>query len=177
LFDGQQAIALDLYAHEDEEFPLTDDFSYFKIIYMSQHIPAIDMEEFDVGDKRYLVSLDDQGNVRSFVFRNAQWSRPLNIQGAIRLTTVAPNGVQGLFVIKQDGRLCRLDPDRMSCPDVSKGQWPQDVKAMTYLGQDLYHLKTDGQIIHSMTGQVFAPLQGQIVEQMTSVPTYDSFAL
>ena len=177
LFDGSEAIAVDFYGQGGEAFPLADDFSYFKIIRMPQHVPAIDMEEFDVADKRYLISLDNQAQVRSFVFQSAEWSRPQTIAGAVRLVTVAPNGAQGLFVVKEDGRLCRLNPTNLRCTSVAKGLWPQDVVTYTYQGKDLIQLKTNGQVINVSTGRPLDLLTGTLVEQMTSVPVFDSFEL
>ncbi|MCC7402756.1 MAG: hypothetical protein IT288_00025 [Bdellovibrionales bacterium] len=176
-FNGSEAIALDLYGQDTEAYPLADDFSYFKIIQMPQHVPAVDIEEFDVTTRRFLVSLDAQGNLRNFVFKDAQWSRPVQVRGAARLVTVAPNGSTGLFVIKTDGKLCSFDASRMSCTDLNGVMWPTDTKAFAHFGTTLVQLKSSGQVLEAISGQAFAPLQNAAIDQFTTVPVYDSFEL
>lgn len=177
LYNGRQAYAMDLYSLAHANRKIEDDFSYYKLIKMPIFTPDVDLQELDQGAKRYLISLDAGGNVRSFVFEEAEWSRPTQINGGKFLSTVAPGGQRGLFVVKVNGGVCSLNVETLRCGADLAQSWPMDVVTYTYFGDRLLSLRRDGVVIDVLKGESFDKLNGIAVEQIVSAPIWDAFKL
>jgi hypothetical protein len=176
LFNGSEAFAIDLYKGNHGSASLIDDFSYFKIIRMPQHVPSIDIEEVDLGDRRFLIGLTANEQLRSFVFSNATWSPPVKIPGAVKLARVAPDGSQGLFVIRGGGSYCQVDLKTLNCHE-SHSLWPDEIIQFAMAGEELVELNREKQVLHSSTHTPYPPLMNQPIDDIVSVPLFDSFTL
>ncbi|MBK7842203.1 MAG: hypothetical protein IPJ71_00695 [Bdellovibrionales bacterium] len=174
LFNGSEAFAIDFYKGNHGSTSLIDDFSYFKIIRMPQHVPSIDIEEVDLGDRRFLIGLTANEQLRSFVFSNATWSRPVKIPGAVKLARVAPDGSQGLFAIKGRGRYCQVDLKTLNCQE-SHSLWPEEIVQFAIAGEELVELNSEKKVLHSSTHTPYPLLMNQPIDEIVSVPLFDSF--
>ncbi|MBK8201021.1 MAG: hypothetical protein IPK68_01400 [Bdellovibrionales bacterium] len=176
LFNGSDAFAIDFYKGNQGSTSLLDDFSYFKITRMPQHVPTIDLEEVDLGDRRFLIGLTANEQMRSFLFSNATWSPPVKIPGAVKFARIAPDGSQGLFVIKGGGRYCQVDLKTLNCPD-SHSLWPEEIIQYAISGDELVELNREKKVLHSSTHTSYPPLMNQPIDDIVSVRLFDSFAL
>lgn len=180
-FDGIKVWALDLYRNISSAMPISDDYSYFKLIKEDRGqgpAPMLDMEEVDLGQKRYFVYINNKGEMASYDFPHGKWGRlaktpASDLSGENRFRTTLDNGQQGLF-FQHDQNIWQLSPETMSFSKVVS-TWNSNTKNVVLWKNQVLLLNQSGQVIQGATGSQFAPFQNINVDQIVSVPLYDSF--
>jgi hypothetical protein len=175
LYLGSSAYAVDLYSPEETSPLLKDEYSYYKLLLDKGAPKAIDTEEFDVGTLRYFVVLDGQQKVYSYLFAQGKWSNPVTIPGATQFVTVTPDGRKGLFVLKDTGKICQFQPDRMACGQDLDIFWPEHVQSYALFNNDLVELHSDGMVYKSSDKSILSPLNGMKIHQIVGAPIYNVF--
>ncbi len=177
------SLALDLYSKDQGEASIGDDYSYYKLFHISekQIDNTLDVEEFDVGHVRFLVVINESGELFSYRFPDGRWSRSLgSIWGAERLVTVAPNGEQGLFVLTNSGEVHKFHAltDKITKTNML---WPSGVRNFAKWKGQLLRLTDAGVVeqqgITTQQWGTLAILEGEEINQLLTVPLYDSFEI
>ena len=168
LFNGEEALVIDPYGMDHSWYP--DEFSYYKLVKVFPN-NFNDFEEFDLGFKRYIVTLSGE-SLYQFDFLDASWLEPITLSGSRSLQTVSPSGVRGLFVLREDRSFCAYDPERRACVN-EEGAWPDHVVNYGFHGDRLVELRTDGLIYDVETEEV---LIGGPSSQLVNIPIYDAYA-
>lgn len=175
LFDGIQAIALDVYESTGFKANIEDDYSYFKLLKMAPLGTLKDLEEFDVNQKRYVAMVSGTNELSTYNFPRGTWSagRSTSVD-VVRTTTALPTGEKGYFLIDRNGDVHSVNPENQQVSGTGKSWDSQVVNAVALPGRTMI-LKTDGVIYaRSADGTETAFDQGPYSE-MTSVPLYDAF--
>jgi hypothetical protein len=173
LGDGR-FIAVDLYDGGNET--LKDEFSYFKILINPATGEVADLQEIDIANRRYLVALGANGQLRTYDFAAGGWSRPVQATDLASLATTAPDGSEGLFAVTHQGQVERLDPRNLR-RGPSAGRWPEGARALVKWQNSLLIVGEDGQVIQADNGKTFAPFAALSVQQLVRAPLYDAFSL
>ncbi len=180
LYAGDRAFAIDLYGREQGPAELADAYSYFKMLFRddTRKIPVVDMEEFDLGERRYLVALTRDNRLMSYDFPQGEWeSRPENVGlRDARFTTTDPNGTAGLFLVAPNGQARRWNPQtgRLEAYAVT---WPSNVRDFIRFEGKVLALG-DNRVIYAVDQGRLVPfdaLRGVAAEELVSVPLYDAF--
>ena len=180
LFSPGTVLSLDLYGSAQKDYAIQDDYSYFKFVNRSDHIiaNAADLLEHDQGTQRFLVALNADKTVMSFIFGDGAWSQTSQpVQNAQRLVSVAPDGTDGVFVVAQNGTIYPYDPSSFQLGAPLSISWPDDTVAMARLKGEPMELTKEGVIYSKQSGgrTPYAPLTGRTFSQMVSVPLYDAY--
>jgi hypothetical protein len=182
IFDGTTISALDLYHPSVDNRAILDDYSYYKLLRDDRSQTPItemrDLEEVDLGRKRYFVYLNKLGKMASYVFSQGQWGRLMTspeptVPGLFQ--TVLADGREGLFLQKNE-TIYQLNPENMAATKLPT-TWPVEYSTFAKVDNQLYVLSKKGQVLVS-NGQGFTPAPGLADQQSTkmiSVPLYDSF--
>lgn len=171
ILNDNVAFALDLYDHSDDKMIFDDQYSYFKLLKENTGSNIVDMEEFDIGNLRHVFALNDKQEILNFVFVEGEWSRPKKISGAVKLSTVSPSGQKGLFVIKEQGQVCRVDLNRLNCEDINE-LWPSDLLRVAHYNGKVLGLYDHGQVLDLMTNETYLPLQDKTLYDFVSAPVF-----
>ena len=180
-FDGTKAFGVDLYSTLQAMAPIADAYSYLKMLVRddTSTLKLKDIEEFDMGTKRYLAGLGEGGQFVTFDFPSGKWSPQIatpNIR-AERFVTVAPDGTQGLFVTSGD-QLYPYSATTRRVGAALNSHFERDAVTYAKLGAQTLVLAQDGQVsVVKDRGarEAFAPLAGARFAQMVAVPLYDAF--
>jgi len=181
-FYGDRVYAIDLYGNEQGDYKMQDDYTYFKFI-RSPNYPAtqsVDLEEHDIGTRRFFVSLDKQGALRSYNYGQGAWSAPTasHVASADRLVTVTPSGQEGFFALTQNGSLHPFNPETLVLGSALNESWPQTAETYVKYQNQTLMLGSDGVVYNTankVATQPYALLQGRTFSQMVSAPLYDAF--
>lgn len=168
LLSGHEAYALDLEWGKPEL--VVDAYSYYKILLDGRLGNVLDMEEFDIGDQRYLIALTDSG-LHRYIFAEGNWSRPLQGPDVKALLTTTPDGQKGIFVRTTHDEIFALHPETLRRLK-KMGDWPSDLSGVAYHGQSILWLLTDGQVVNASSGQKFDPLANEPVVEIITAPVY-----
>lgn len=177
LFDGLKAISLEMYGSDPSRTPIKDDYSYFKLLERPTQ-PLKDLEEYDLGVKRYLVGINGNDTVANFVFGQGNWgpARSVGVQIARTATTLA-DGRKGYFLIEPNGAIRPFDADRGQV-GASVGTWDSSlVNVALDDGGRPVALRTDGRLF-SWNGQDWSewlPGKAGRWSNVVNVPLYDAF--
>lgn len=173
-FDGARALALDLYAHAPSLVP--DVYSYFKLLERTP-MPLKDFEEFDVAERRYVVALQADDRLATFLFPRGDWG-PWRAAGLdiARTTTALPDGRRGFFLITRDGAIHPYDATRDAVTAALPERWDGEIQAValdrtqpiTLHGEQLL-IKRDNQWIE------WPAAVGRRWTDLINVPMYDAF--
>ncbi len=178
LFNGQRGFALDLYENSGFNWSVTDDFSYYKLLGDDHGMgtsPLQDLEEFDMGVKRYVFALN-QGRIASFNFMNGKWNQLFQApQGILQFSTVAPNGDAGLFLVDQQRRLFAVNPEKPSDIRPLNQTWGANIRSYARATGVLYRLDAAGVVTGVTANGEQALATPEPAAQLISVPLYDSF--
>lgn len=155
-----------------EELFFHDEYSYYKIFDVFETPQFIDMEEVDIDEQRYLVGLNEQGELYSFVFVQGQWEPAMRVAQGQALETTSPTGGQGLFVRTEQGEVCRVDMQRYRCETMAEF-WPKQSKQFIVYNGRLLELLKDGRVLDAETQEVYAPFAGLVIDELISVPVYN----
>jgi hypothetical protein len=172
VFYGTSTLTLDLYGRRGELSSIQDDYSYFKLLLLDKgqgSDPLRDLEEVDIGTRRFAVGLKQDGTISSYQFGVGRWGDFANKNpNAAALVPTLPTGERGVFIRHADGTVV---------PMVNK--WPGDVAAAAIVNGKLVVLKSSGLTI-MWNGQEWVPipvLKNIAVAQLVSSPIYDAFVV
>lgn len=178
LFDGLKAATIEMYEAATTREPVKDDYSYFKLLERPTR-PLKDLEEYDLGAKRYLVGVNGDNSVASFVFSQGDWG-PARASGVniARTATTLADGTKGYFLIEPNGAIRPYDADRGQALGALAQTWDPNLVnvALDETGRPVA-LRTDGRLL-SWNGQTWidwAPAQGGRWLNLVNVPMYDAF--
>lgn len=177
LFDGLRAFAIELYENSGFTDPVSDTYSYFKLL--SEKDTAVkDMEEFDSGIKRYVVKVSTDNKLAAYDFPNGVWGRDQNLGFDVVNTSTAVPGVaqSGYYLVSQAGDVYAYQPQNGRVVSQNK-KWDFDnVSVINYNNQSLM-LKSNGHIFtQSSTGEVKPWSEAnEIYSALVTTPVYDGF--
>jgi hypothetical protein len=181
VYFGSTTVALDLYSRGSSTTPVPDDYSYFKLLYLDRGQgpePLKDMEEFDLGTRRFAVGLKQDGTLATYLFAEGKWSPFTNqVDKASTLVTTTIEGQKGLFVRLPDGTLQPFDPLSKRLGTPLKSKWPSDTLAAAVVNGKLHALNVSGLVYVNTGGRwdVVESLKSKNFDQMVSSPVYDAF--
>jgi hypothetical protein len=156
---------------------IPDSYSYFKLLERNNE-PLKDLEEYDVGNKRYVVAVDSNSAVSSFNFPRGSWNPARNSGLRIaRTAAMLETGERGFFLISEEGAIhpyaagevLAALPARWN-PSVQEVALTQDQRALV--------LSVDGRLLsRNQDGTLtdWAPGEGTLWSDVVNVPLYDSF--
>jgi hypothetical protein len=181
-FNGSSAYAIEMYGKTGTQSSIRDDYSYFKLLTMPGSSAFKNMEELDLGTRRFLVGVSSDNKVGSYVFAQGQWSsfQGTNMNVAKTATTLE-NGETGLFLVSDTGDIFPYDPLAKRLGSRKSFKWTQGIQSVAKLGNQTLMLNESGRIFENKNGQwePWAPADGQpfsgTLSQMVSVPLYDAF--
>lgn len=178
LVKGYKAVAVDVYGFSNNGYAMEDDYSYYKL-YKTPRAggpqSVQDVEEIDIGTRRYMAYLADGGKVYSYNFPAGAWHPASGaLSGAQAFVTVAPSGERGLFAVKGDGAVHPFDLSLRRFGNALGTRWPADTRAYAYLGQNLLRLGVDGQV-RTTSGEPVDAFRGLNVSELVNIPLYDAF--
>jgi hypothetical protein len=138
LFDGIQAIALDVYETTGFKANIEDDYSYFKILKMVPLGSLKDLEEFDINQKRYVAMVSGTNELSTYNFPRGTWSggRSLSVD-VERSATTLPSGEKGYFLIDRNGDVHSVNPENQQVSATGKSWDSQIVNAVALPGRTM----------------------------------------
>lgn len=172
IFNGKEAYSLEVYASRQNDV-IDDDYTYFKFLQQDrgQGQGLVDLEEFDMQGKRYVYYLKP-AELAGYNFGEGHFnsSSSLNFQ-AQRFATFVPRLGQGLFVIGSKNEIFSINPETQNFTKTAE-TW--DDQVISYAKSDAadWTLKANGELTNT-SGVTFS----KPVEQMVSIPLYDSFVV
>lgn len=180
LYTPQVAYSLDPYEWIGDARPTEDGYSYFKLLTLKKGLPSgqvpKDLEEFDSGTKRYLATLDQQNQFGLYNFREGGWGQLKALPSPTTGFKTQYQNQQGLFIVLNDNRLLKFQPNKSSFEE-TKFVW--DPSHVTYINSpqgETLQLFNDG-VVRTMKGQAWEPTQDAQWSQAVNVPLYDSFVV
>lgn len=175
LFNGLQAVALEMYEVTGFRPGSDDDYSYFKFLKMNNMGSLKDLEEFDRNQKRYLAAVTGQNRIATYNFPTGQWNSLRNLPAEFaRSATALPSGEQGYFVIDVQDQIYSLNPETQQVTSIGK-KWDPTIQNVAFFNNQTLLLKTDGSI-YQKTGAGSETLFDQgSYSDMVNVPLYDAF--
>jgi hypothetical protein len=182
LLTTTRAWALDAYEWLGDIRPTEDGYSYFKLITTpNKNLPAdfsiVDFEEFDIGTKRFSITLDTKGRFTQFNFQQGRWenvkTNSFNPKG---FKTRLWNNQKGIFGINEQNQVARYSESSQNFQAEKLGTWPANV--VSYLEnpetKELLQLTTDGDL-RTANGEIWSKTQGQKFSQGVNIPLYNAF--
>lgn len=179
LFDGLNALTYDLYSQTSEQ-NIIDDFSYLKLFRQDRgqgQAPLADFLEADIAGKRFVLLLNQQGQITSYNFAEGKlnpWSR-FSAPGAF-FSTETPEGKKGLFLVHNTA-IYELNTMGTLNPRLISEAWPRNLKSVMSLKEQRYFLSTDGELVAQEATQQKETTLGLDVKDAVVVPTYSEFDL
>lgn len=176
LFNGLQAMALDMYEITAFRPSRNDDYSYFKLLFVNNNLGSLkDFEEFDVNQKRYVAAVTTGNQWALYNFPQGGWNAAqptgLNVE---RTATKLPTGEEGYFLIDQTGQIHSVSVDSPGITPLGKSWDPQVLAVAGYAGHTMV-LKADGGIYQSNADGSETLFDADGYSAMVSVPLYDAF--
>jgi hypothetical protein len=178
LFTPQRAFSLDAYEWLGDVRPTEDGYSYYKLLTLKNAQLAgqapKDLEEFDLGNKRYLAGIDQQNRFGFYNFSKGAWGNFTGLPSApIGFRTQLKNN-QGLYVVLENLKVLQAIPDSDRLVDTNL-QWDSsDVAYMNSPRREVLQLKTDG-IVRTLDGIPWAPAEDARWSQAVNIPLYNGF--
>lgn len=176
LFGGDKAYSIEMYENTGSSPLIRDDYSYFKML--SRKETWKDLEEFDLGTRRFLVGITPDNKVSSFVFAQGSWS-PLRGAGfeISKTATTLENGEQGFFLVGRNGDIYPFDPLTQRLGSAKNFKWSSTIVSAAKMGPQTLGLMTNGEVFENQNNQwvPWAPAQGMQFTGMVNVPLYDAF--
>lgn len=176
-----KSVAVDLYGTSALNTTLSDDYSYYKLFKIPRDsLPSmpIDLEEVDVGNKRFFTALSNEGSVSSYNFPQGEWFSPsAPLSGATSFKVMAPNGQVGLFALTRNNDLVPFDFVSRSFKAPLAQKWDSNIASYAMMGSRLVKLTTNGQVLDASTNQAIEPFSRMTVTDLVNVPLYDAFTI
>lgn len=177
LFDGLHALAIEMYKVTGSAPALADSYSYFKLLERDTKTVR-DLEEVDLGIKRYVVKVDDDSKVATFNFPSGDFNagRAVGFDVA-RTATVLPNGQKGLFLVGTDGRIVPFDPERQQTQPALAFSWDKSFVNVASWNSQTLMVSRDSHVYQLANGQwqPWTNAQDLSATDIVSVPLYDAF--
>lgn len=174
IFNGFQTIAMDLYELNGMRPSINDDYSYFKLLAMSQMGSLKDFEEFDRSQKRYVAVVTGSNQMATYNFPRGTWNSPRALSVNVdRTATTLPTGEQGYFLIS-NGDVYSFNGETQQVTSMSK-KWEEQVQSVALLSGKTLVLKNDGTIYQRNADSTDTAFDGGKYTQMVNVPLYDAF--
>lgn len=146
IVNGFKAMAIELYEKSGFHPLIEDTYSYFKLL--GHETPEVfDLEEYDVGTRRFLTQIDTHNKIATYNFPEGTWNqlRPVPFQTE-KTSTTLENGQQGYFLIDHAGSIYSFDAQNQRLGPALGIKWDFNLLSVARLGEDLYVLKNDGRI-------------------------------
>ncbi len=150
-----------------------DEYSYYKLLEIQPPAELADLEEIDIGTRRYMLALSKTGLVYSYLFGSGQWSNPSMLPGAVRFATVSPEGDSGAFIVFSNSSYCALDVEYLKCLQPTQ-LWPKNARAFLFYQGSLLHLDQAG-VIRFADGRLLPELGSLPALDAVQIPIYDAF--
>lgn len=178
IFNGSDAMTIEMYGKTGATPRVRDDYSYYKLLY-GRGESFKDLEEVDLGVRRFVVGVRADNSVGSFVFAQGDWSpfQSANMNVA-RTATTLENGETGLFLVSESGEISPYDPLNRRVGSPKSFKWSPNVRNVAKLDSKTLMLDNKGRVFENVGGQwtQWAPAQTLgVVEDIVSVPLYDAF--
>lgn len=178
LFNPTRAFALDPYSWNGDNRTTDDAYSYFKLLSLKNGQPSgqapKDLEEYDLGSKRYLAGIDYQNRFGLYNFTKGAWGSFKNLSSApLGIKTQYKNN-QGLFIILDNFKIVQSLPDQDRIIDTDMIWDNTDMSYVMGPNKEVLQLKTDG-IIRTIDGNSWAPTQDARWSQAVNIPLYNGF--
>lgn len=167
-----EAWALDL-MDANPQASLQDDYSYFKLLKMTPPSQLQDLEEVDLGTRRYFFAGDQSGHVFSYIYGVGSWSQAGKVGGFQQFHTLSPDGHEGIFATLTGGTYCEVDSRSLQCKG-STLPWPAHTRNLVKFRGEVVSLGEDG-VVRRSDGTPLPELQGVNVSSLVSVPQYNAF--
>lgn len=171
IFDGHQALAIEMYDVTGSNPSLSDSYSYLKLL--DNKTIYKDFEEFDVGVKRFVVGVDQQNRWSSYNFPNGRWNtaQATNLN-FVKSATRLEDGSTGYFLISDQNKIYQVDAQSQRLTETGKNWNPKVINIISFDGSTLL-LKDDG-VVYRANGQPWEKSTTSY-SQIINVPLYDSF--
>ncbi|MEN0059497.1 MAG: hypothetical protein AAGB31_11730 [Bdellovibrio sp.] len=175
VFDGEHAFAIELYGSDKLNVPVTDTYSYFKIL-LDDPKKIFDFEEFDVGTKRYVLRMQTPRSFEFFNFAEGGWGRAANVNIAVaRTTSATEDGRTGYFLIDTDNNIYPLNAQSKTLEAALPNKWNSEVVQVAAVNTHVYVLKTDGRIYERSRDGQYHLFSEDLYKGVSSTPVYDGF--
>lgn len=175
IFNGLQAVALDVYEMTGFRPTTNDDYSYFKLLGMSQMGSLRDFEEYDVNQKRYVAAVTSSNQLATYNFPRGSWNSPTSLSITVEKTAnTLPSGERGYFLIDKSGDVYSVNGDAQQVTTTGK-KWDAQIQSAAFFGSKILLLKNDGNIYLKNTDGSEALFDSGKYTQMVNVPLYDAF--
>jgi hypothetical protein len=175
LFNGLQAVALDMYEITGFHPSNDDDYSYFKLLKMSQLGALKDFEEFDHNNKRYVAALTSGNQLATYNFPQGRWNSSVTLPTEVdRSATTLPTSEQGYFLIAKNGDIYSVNGDNQQVTAMGKKWDSQVVNAAAFNGKTVV-LKTDGALYQKNADGSESAFDNGHYTEVVNVPLYDAF--
>jgi hypothetical protein len=182
LLTGKKAWALDPYEWIGDLRPTEDGYSYFKLISTpGKNLPTdfniTDFEEFDIGPKRFAITLDDKGRFSQFNFQQGRWENSkTSVFNPKAFKTRLWNNQKGIYAVNAQNQVVRYSEKTQNFQTENLGNGPANI--VTYLEnpetKELLQLTTEG-VLQDEKGVDWPQTQGQKFAQGVNIPLYDAF--
>lgn len=176
LVNSEQVAALDLYDRTSSLVIKQDTYSYYKLLQLGNlTAELLDFEEFDLGNKRYVVAITSNNETFIYNFPEGKWRRPFMFpSNFIRSSTTLESGRRGYFAIDQTNAIYELNPENFSWTKTQE-KWNPQVVSIVLNANKILALNTDGHL-YEITKSGYFPWENQIrFSQIVNVPMYDAF--
>lgn len=183
LYYGKFTLTLDLYGRLGGLSAIQDDYSYFKLLLLDKGQgpePLRDMEELDVGTRRFAVGLKKDGTISSYAFADGKWNAfgNQNTQ-ALQLVTTLSSGERGIYLKTNDGTLIPYDPLRRVYGQPLANKWPAELVSAAQVNGQMLALRANA-TVYFYDGKQWTELpalKNIAISQMVSSPVYDAFVV
>jgi len=174
LFNGLQAVAMELYEINGSHPSIKDDYSYFKLLSMNNMGSLKDFEEYDNNQKRYVAVVTGAEQLVTYNFPRGAWNSPKALSITVdRTATMLPSGEQGYFLISK-GDVYSVNGDNQQIKSTGK-KWDDQIQSVVLLNGSTLVLKIDGTIYQRNADGAETAFDGGKYTQMVNVPLYDAF--
>lgn len=178
LFTPERAFALDAYEWLGDARPTEDGYSYFKLLTLSNGRPSgqvpKDLEELDLGEKRYLAGIDSQDRLGFYNFSKGGWGNFQNLPSKPLGFRTQHKDKQGLFIVTESTKLLQAFPQQNQVVDTNLVWDNTDVAYVMSPTREPLQLKTDG-ILRTLDGRPWSPAQDALWGQAVNIPLYNGF--
>jgi hypothetical protein len=176
LFDGLNALAIELYQNSGFTDVVNDTYSYYKLL-AEKNETIKDFEEFDAGIKRYAVKITNSNKLAAYNFPSGVWGAEQAIPFNVARTSTAILGKtqSGLYIVSATGEVFNYQPQTQRLVSVSANWNFENKEVISYKGQNLV-LKNNGQI-QITSGNVLIPWAetNNLYSGLIATPVYDGF--
>lgn len=176
LFNGLQAMSIELYRNSGFTDLVADTYSYFKLL-LENKTPVKDFEEFDEGTKRFVVRVTADNKLTPYDFPNGAWGRdvalPANI---VRASTAALGQTQtGLYLVGANGEIYNYKASTKAITKLTSTWNPDHQEVIVYKGQNLVLLNNGQIMVSTLMGLQPWTETNETFAGLVTVPVYDGF--